>query len=108
MAKPEKMILVCNNQRPQGHPRGSCAELNSRDVTVELGEALDSRNLFGKVSLAATGCIGPCSLGPIVTVMPDNIWYKNVSKEDVKTIVEEHIIGGSPVERLVMTDEDWG
>ena len=83
-------------------------ELNSRDVTMKFSEGLDSRNLFGKVSLAMTACIGPCSLGPIVTVMPDNIWYKQVSKDDVNAIIEEHIIGGTPVEKLVMTDEDWG
>jgi len=107
MPKPEKMILVCNNQRPQGHPRGSCAQVNSQDVTMEFSNALDSKGLFGRVSLAMTGCVGPCSLGPIVVVMPDNVWYKEVSKADVNTIVEEHIIGGTPVENKTMADADW-
>ena len=107
MPKPEKMILVCNNQRPQGHPRGCCLDKGSRDITMELREEMDVRDLFGKVSMASTGCIGPCSLGPLVVVMPDNVWYKEVSKENVKEIIEQHIVGGKVVEKLVMTDEDW-
>lgn len=108
MAKPEKIILVCNNQRPPGHPRGSCLEKGSRDVTTELSEALDERDLFGKVSLAATGCIGPCSYGPVIAIMPDNVWYKNVSKDDINEIIEDHIVGGKTVDRLVLPDEAWG
>lgn len=107
MAKPEKMILVCNNQRPPGHPRGCCMEKSSRDITMELSEALDDRNLFGKVSLASTGCLGPCALGPLVIVQPDNTWYKEVTKENLQLIIDEHIVGGNVVEKLAMTDADW-
>ena len=107
MAKPEKMILVCNNQRPPGHPRGCCLDKGSRDITMELRNEMDERDLFGKVSLASTGCIGPCSVGPIVAVMPDDVWYKEVTKENVQEILDQHIVGGNPVETLVMTDEDW-
>jgi (2Fe-2S) ferredoxin len=39
--------------------------------------------------------------------MPDNVWYKGITKEDVNDIVSEHIEGGKPVERLLVTAEDW-
>ena len=107
MAKPEKMIFLCTKQRPAGHPRGCCAEKGAMDLTMAFSEALDSKNLFGKVSLATTGCLGPCHLGPLALVMPDNVWYKGLTKEDVNNIVSEHIEGGKPVEGLIVTDEDW-
>ncbi len=107
MAKPEKIILVCNNKRPEGHPRGCCMDKGSPDVTAEFGEALDDQDLLGRVSLTRTGCIGPCSYGPIVAVMPDNVWYKEVTKGDVREIVEHHIVGGNPVERLMLSEDDW-
>jgi len=107
MAQPEKIILVCNNKRPEGHPRGCCIDKGAADVTAELGELLDDKDLLGRVRLAKTGCIGPCSYGPIVAVMPDNVWYKEVTKEDVKKIVEEHIEGGNPVKQLMLLEEDW-
>lgn len=107
MPKPEKMILVCINQRPPGHPKSCCADKGARDISLELKNILDDKGLLGKISIAMTGCIGPCLHGPIITVMPDNIWYKEVSKEHVRKIVEEHLIGGKPVESLLLRDEDW-
>ena len=107
MAKPERLIFVCNKQRPAGHPRGSCAEEGAKDLPMAFGEAIESNKLFGKVSLATTGCLGPCHLGPVVLVMPDNVWYKGIKKKDIKDIVSEHIVGGKPVERLLLTDADW-
>ncbi len=107
MPRPQKMILVCNKQRPAGHPRGCCQEKGSQDLTMAFSEALDSNNLFGKVSLVSTGCLGPCHLGTVAVVMPDNVWYKGITKDNVSEIITGHIIGGNPVESLVLTDEDW-
>lgn len=107
MARPEKMILLCNKQRPAGHPRGCCTDKGAMDITMAFSEVLDSKDLFGKVSLVPTGCLGPCHLGSLAVVMPDNIWYKAVTKEDVSSIISDHIEGGNPVERLILSDEDW-
>lgn len=108
MPKPEKVILVCNKQRPPGHPRGCCAEKGAGDLGLGLSQLLDEKGLLGKVALTSTGCLGPCSYGPIVAVMPDNIWYKEVITEELKEIVEGHIIGGNPVARLLLEDDEWG
>lgn len=107
MAKPEKMILICGKQRPPGHPRGCCTDKGSRDLLMAMNEALDEKNLLGRVTLTSTGCLGPCALGPVVVVQPDNVWYKEVTKEDIRKIIDEHIIGGRAVERLVMSKKDW-
>jgi (2Fe-2S) ferredoxin len=79
-----------------------------REVLMRFAEALDAKGLIGKVSLVQTGCLGPCFEGPLVSVFPDNFWYRDVAVKDVEEIVEKHIIGGSPVERLKLEEKDWG
>ncbi len=107
MAKPEKFVFVCNNNRPKGHPRGSCRSLGSAEVLAKFDESFQTNSLYGKVSLVETGCMGPCSKGTIVAIFPDNCWYKDVTAEDVEDIVKSHLIGGEVVERLHFKDSDW-
>jgi len=95
--KPEKFVFVCVNQRPDGHPKGSCANNGGRAVLMKFAEVLDSERLIGKVSLVQTGCLGPCYEGPVVAVFPDERWYGMVGPGDVEEIVKEHLLGGRPV-----------
>jgi len=90
-----------------GHPRSSCAEKGTNKVFEEFLDQLQKRNLFSAVQVTATGCLGPCTEGPTVLVYPEGIMYGGVSKEDVTTIFEEHLLGGKPVERLFMAKEFW-
>lgn len=46
------------------------------------------------------GCLDACEYGPSLVVYPDEVWYGGVTVADVPEIIEEHIIGGRPVERL--------
>ena len=107
MAKPERVILVCNTLRPPGHPKGSCRDASSADTLLAFREERNERGLKGKVSVAESSCLGACVLGTIVAVMPDDIWYKGVKKGDVTEIMESHILGGRPVERLLISEEEW-
>lgn len=108
MAKPEKFVFVCTNQRPPGHPRSSCTERGGRDILMRFAEQLEEKGLFGKVSLVNAGCLGPCLDGPVVAVFPDNIWYKKLTSADVDEIVSKHLVGGEVVTSLEFTDDQWG
>jgi (2Fe-2S) ferredoxin len=108
MPKPEKLIFVCSNQRPPGHPRGSCNERGAREILMKFSELLDAKGLWGKVLLSTTSCLGPCYEGPVVSILPDNIWYGNLQSRDVENIVEDHIINGKPLEKLQIPDDAWG
>ena len=46
------------------------------------------------------GCLGPCFDGPMMVVYPDAVWYGGGHPDDVPEIVEKHVLGGQPVERL--------
>ncbi len=51
----------------------------------------------GQVRINQAGCLDRCAEGPIVVVYPDNVWYRYDSREDIDRIIEEHLIGGTPV-----------
>ncbi len=78
MPRPERQVLVCVNQRPAGHPKGSCAEKGSQQLFDLLKAALRERGLDRRVMLNRTYCLKHCSLGPTVAVQPDNVWYAGV------------------------------
>jgi (2Fe-2S) ferredoxin len=68
---------------------------------------MQERNLFDRFQVTNTGCFGPCGLGPNVLVYPDGVLYVGVKKEDVATLIEEHLLGGKPLERLLAPADVW-
>ncbi len=109
MPIPEKHVFVCTQARPPGHPRSSCADRNCGEVFEEFMWQLQNRpDLFGKVLITATGCIGPCSEGPTVLVYPEAFMYGGVKKDDVGRIFDEHLVGNAPIQSLKMSEEFWG
>ena len=108
MPKPARHILVCTNSRPAGHPRGSCGETQANEVYEKFGMEIEAKQLFGQAILTTTGCMGPCSTGPIVVIYPEGVWYCKVKPEDVDEILDSHIVGGKKVDRLEIPDEMWG
>ncbi len=108
MPKPTYHILVCTNKRPPGHPRGSCGENNAEAVLEKISMGIEEKMLFGKAILSTTSWFGPCSVGPIVVVYPDGVWYHKVKVEDVDEILDSHIGQGKKVDRLEIPDAMWG
>ena len=107
MPRPEKHVLICTQNRPQGHPRGSCAASGSAAVMNEFMNEIQNRNLFEKIVLTNTGCMGPCMIGPSVLVYPEGVMYGKVKPADVKSIIDQHLLGGEPVAHLVVPKEVW-
>lgn len=107
MPKPEKHVFVCTQSRPMGHPRSSCSEKGCNTVMEEFLWQMQQRELFNKVQVTATGCMGPCSEGPTVLVYPEGVMYGGVKKDDVATIFDQHLVGGEPVASLLMTPDFW-
>ncbi len=99
-ADPEikKHILVCGGT--------GCTSGNSVKIAEEIKAALGEHGLEKEVKLIMTGCFGLCAKGPIVVVYPDGSFYTHVKPEDAREIVESHIKGGVPVERLLHSEKD--
>jgi (2Fe-2S) ferredoxin/predicted nucleic acid-binding Zn ribbon protein len=107
MPRPERHVFVCSQARPPGHPRGSCGQRGCREVVDEFITQFQQRQCFDKVAVTPTACLGPCGNGPSVVVYPEGIMYGNVTKADVGVIFDEHLLGGKPVERLVVSPDIW-
>ncbi|MCT4636463.1 MAG: NADH-quinone oxidoreductase subunit NuoF [Bacteroidales bacterium] len=96
MAKYKMHMLVC---------AGTGCRASASDTIVEnLKKELDEKQLSEDVQVVPTGCFGFCEKGPIVKIMPDNTFYTQVTPEDTKEIIDEHIIKGRKVERLLYKD----
>lgn len=106
MAMPERYLFVCINERAPGHPRGSCLQRGADDVFNELREAQGRRDLTN-IKVVYSGCMEACTSGPVVAVMPDNIWYGGVTTADVEQIITEHIEQDRPVEMLRLAPEEF-
>ncbi len=98
----EKHVFICNNERPEGHPRGDCTKKGGKEVRELFKDELAKRGLKGRMRANMAGCLDNCEMGCSVVVYPDNVWYGHVTTADVPEIVEKHLIGGKPVERLVI------
>lgn len=107
MPRPERHVFVCTQSRPPGHPRSSCGDQGCAAVYEEFLWQLQQRNLFNRVQVTATGCLGPCSEGPNVLVYPEGVMYARVGKDDVAAIFDAHLEGGAPVARLRMKPGFW-
>ncbi|MFA7243403.1 MAG: (2Fe-2S) ferredoxin domain-containing protein [Sulfuricellaceae bacterium] len=107
MPRPKKHVFVCTQNRQPGHPRGSCQQNNCSEVVDEFMLEFQSRDLHVNYALTFTGCIGPCGSGPSVLVYPEGVMYGKVTRQDVKAIIDEHLLGDQPVERLKVPAEIW-
>jgi (2Fe-2S) ferredoxin len=101
----ERHVFVCHNARPDGAPRPSCTADGTSELHVRLQQLVKAAGLGTKVRINKSGCLDQCEHGPTVVVYPEAVWYGNVRPEDAEEIVEEHLVGGRPVERLRLAEE---
>ena len=84
---------------------GGCIASGAIKVRDAIIDAITDSEFVGNVSVVETGCMGPCSGGPVVLMGRDKTFYQHVQPEDAKEIVEKHLIGGEIVERLCCVDD---
>lgn len=81
-----------------------CRASESEAIQDKLNQEINEKGLEGEVKVVTTGCFGFCEQGPIIKVLPDNTFYTQVKPDDAQDIINEHIIKGRKVERLLYTD----
>ncbi len=86
-------VLVCGGT---GCTSGGCEK-----VIEALTQEIQAAGLDQEVCVVKTGCHGLCALGPVMIVYPDDILYAMVKPEDAHEIVQEHLLKGRPVTRLI-------
>ena len=96
MALVRAHILICTGT--------GCTASGAKDVLAKFEEELKAKKLRDEVSLVETGCHGFCEGGPLVIIYPEGTFYTRVKPEDVAEIVEEHILKGRVVSRLLFKE----
>lgn len=86
-------VLVCGGT--------GCTSSNSLAIIEALESEIAKKGLQEEVKVVRTGCFGLCALGPIMIVYPEGSFYSQVKVEDVPEIVEEHLLKGRLVKRLL-------
>jgi (2Fe-2S) ferredoxin len=104
MPKFERHIFICGNVRSPEHPRGSCDPTGRAELQKAFKQKLAERGLKGRVRANQAGCLDQCEHGPNLVVYPEAVWYGGVTLADVDEIVDSHIVGDRPVERLRLKD----
>lgn len=108
MARPERHVFVCTQNRPPQHPRGSCAGgKNSAALLQAFWAEQQKRQAYDIVAITYSGCLGPCDQGVNVLVYPEAVLYSGVTVADVPEIFTRHLEGGEPVQRLMAAEKVW-
>ena len=89
-------VLVCGGT--------GCTSANSPAIIEALEAQIAEKGLTDEIKVVQTGCHGLCALGPIMIVYPEGCFYSEVKVEDVPEIVEEHLLKGRIVKRLLYDD----
>ena len=105
MAKFQRHIFICTNQRDASDKRGCCASRGGAELASAFKKKLFDAGFKRVVRPNKAGCLDQCEKGCAVVVYPDNVWYGGVTPDDVDEIIEEHIKHGRVVERLQIPDD---
>ena len=96
----DKQILICAGT--------GCISSGALDVKGSLVKELEKHNLQDKVRIILSGCHGFCEKGPIFIVYPEDLFYCGVTAEDMPELVEEYLVKGNIVDRLLYKDPVTG
>jgi (2Fe-2S) ferredoxin len=83
-----RRVLVCQHR--------TCTKDGSAEVLATF-----RRQKIENVSVEACGCLGLCGSGPMVLVLPENIYYWRITPKKVQIIIEMHLIGGIQVQSIM-------
>ena len=89
-------VLICGGT--------GCTSSHSQEVIETLAAQLKEKGLEEEIKIVRTGCFGLCALGPVMIIYPEGTFYSCVKPEDIPEIVDEHLIKGRIVQRLVYND----
>ena len=90
-------VMVCGGT--------GCTSSGSAEIISRLESQIAEKGLDKEVKVVRTGCFGLCEVGPVVIVYPEGAFYAHVTPGDVDEIVEEHLLKGRIVKRLIYKTE---
>ncbi|MDP3831454.1 MAG: (2Fe-2S) ferredoxin domain-containing protein [Ignavibacteriaceae bacterium] len=105
MKRFDKHIFVCENKRPDEHPRGCCYNKGGAELKEKLKTRLKELGLSSSIRANTAGCLDACEFGPVIVIYPEQTWYRVPSIQDLEEIIEYDILNNKVVERLIIKDK---
>lgn len=96
MSKVRSHIMVCGGT--------GCIASQSDEIIENLNASLKEVGYDKEIDVVKTGCFGFCGQGPIIKIHPDNVFYVKVKPDDCGEIINEHIVKGRIVDRLLFDE----
>ena len=98
----QQHVFFCTNQRNDG--RRCCEDAGASDLRAYAKAKIKQMGLSGrgKVRMNTAGCLDRCGQGPVMVVYPDEAWYSYQNEADIDEIIEQHIVKGRKVARLLL------
>lgn len=95
-------VFFCTNQREDGC--NCCAQHNAKAMRDYAKKRCKELGIHepGQVRINNAGCLNRCSEGPVLVVYPESVWYTYVDREDIDDIIDQHLMQGQIVKRLVI------
>ena len=106
--QPTFYIFKCEQSAPPGMPKPSCVNEQTNDLFNHMAQGLMSKGIMGPVQPIRTSCLGRCQMGPVMLVEPGHHMYVKLDKEKIDRIIEEHLIGGNPINEYIIPEKFWG
>lgn len=88
-ARSKGCVLVCQQNR-------TCLKQGAAAVLAAF-----QAEPIANYGVTGTGCMGQCGSGPMVRIVPDEIWYSQIQPEEVSLIIQHHLLGGKPVKGML-------
>lgn len=100
----QRHVFFCTNDRGADAERPSCNQCGSAALREYAKARVKELGLAGegKVRINTSGCLDRCELGPALVVYPEGTWYTYVDEVDIDEIIDQHLVGGRVVERLLI------
>lgn len=100
----QKHIFICTNKRDNG--KKCCAEGHSLELFEYAKSRMQQLHMHGKsmVRINKAGCLDRCSLGPVLVIYPEAVWYSYQTQDDIDEIINEHVINNRVVKRLQLEE----
>lgn len=100
LSKYKYVVQVCGG--------AGCVSSNCQTVVEALKNEIAEKKLQDKVLVNVTGCIGTCALGPVMIVQPDGVFYTKLEADDVRKIVDSHLVSGKILTEKTYLDKKSG
>lgn len=100
----QQHIFLCTNLRENN--KDCCAKRSAKPLLDYLKTKIKllMENQQQKIRVSHSGCLGRCSLGPLLVIYPESTWYHYNTQQDIDEIIEQHLIKRQIVHRLLLSN----